>query len=329
MVRRALTATATTVEPLAFYCVCDRNHFLGLVTLINSLRLVGHCEPIYVLDCGLEPAQRRLLEAEAVLEAAPRDLHPMLLKNVLPLRRPAEVMIVVDVDVIFTRRIYSLAAQARREGKPILFLNDRTDRFHSEWETLGFGPPVPHEHINSGHYVLPSQTARWFLDLFEEAMQRVDPAKTLSNPDIRPQDPFYYGDQDVLNALIGTAIPSERFAIAERDLVSYWPFRGLRVEDERTLDCALPGGHRPVLLHHIMQKPWSAPVASTPYTQLMTRLLCSSDVAIRVPRACIPWRLRSGAMPALVRCAVSTRAWFRARVRGRTRITARLPHRGG
>lgn len=312
------------MEPCAFYCVCDRKHFLGLVALVNSLRLVGHDENIYVLDCGLEPTQRRLLRAEAVVEAAPYELHPVLLKNVLPLRRPAEVMVVVDVDVIFTGHIGHLVDQARRERKPIFFLNDRTDRFHLEWEALGYGRPMPHENIAAGQYVLPREAGRWFLELFDEALRRLDLNRTFLNPQIRPQDPFYLADMDVLNALIGTAIPIESFALAERELTSYWPFHGLRIADEKTLECTFENGSRPVLLHHILAKPWAAPVAANPYTRLMTRLLCDSDVVIRVPRGLVPWRLRTGKFARLVRCWVTIRVWFRARVRGRLGVRARM-----
>ena len=41
----------------AFYCVSDDRYFLGAVGLINSLRLVGHSEPIHLLDCGLTAGQ--------------------------------------------------------------------------------------------------------------------------------------------------------------------------------------------------------------------------------------------------------------------------------
>ncbi len=51
----------------AFYCVADERYFLGAVGLINSLRLVGHTEPIFLLDCGLTAAQRELLEPQATL----------------------------------------------------------------------------------------------------------------------------------------------------------------------------------------------------------------------------------------------------------------------
>lgn len=295
------------MEPLAFYCVCNHTHFLGLVALINSMRLVGHDETVYVLDCGLEPDQRRLLDAHAVLEPAPRSVHPVMLKNVLPLRRPAEVMAVVDVDVIVTRPIVDLVETTRREGKPLFFLNDRTDRFHPEWEELGFGPPVPHEYITTGQYVLPAEAGQRFLKVFEGALRRLDLTQTLINREIRPRDPFYYPEMDVLNALVGTAIPMESFLLAEPDLVAYWPFPDLRVEDTKALDCRLPTGFRPALLHHILEKPWVVPVSSNPYTRLMTRLLCESDVAIRVPRVMIPRRLRPGRVPAVVRASADVR----------------------
>ena len=66
----------SAIEPAAFYCVADERYFLGAVGLVNSLRLVGHDEPIYLLDCGLTDDQRELLEPEVDArrgtEAAPR-----------------------------------------------------------------------------------------------------------------------------------------------------------------------------------------------------------------------------------------------------------------
>ena len=51
----------------AFYCVADERYFLGAVGLINSLRLVGHDEPIHLLDCGLRarPARAARLRGHA------------------------------------------------------------------------------------------------------------------------------------------------------------------------------------------------------------------------------------------------------------------------
>ena len=43
---------------IAFYTVTDSHHFLGVVGLVNSLRLVGHDEPVFVTDAGLTAEQR-------------------------------------------------------------------------------------------------------------------------------------------------------------------------------------------------------------------------------------------------------------------------------
>ncbi len=65
----------------AFYCVSDARFFLGAVGLINSLRVIGHDEPIFVLDCGLTDEQRGMLAAEATLVPAPAERPPQLLKT--------------------------------------------------------------------------------------------------------------------------------------------------------------------------------------------------------------------------------------------------------
>ncbi len=57
----------------AFYCVSSAEYFLGAVAMINSLRLNGHREPIYLLDAGLSDDQRALLAAEVTIVKAPEE----------------------------------------------------------------------------------------------------------------------------------------------------------------------------------------------------------------------------------------------------------------
>src|SRR3712207_8323109 len=80
----------------AFYCVADERYFLGAVGLINSLRLVGHEEPIHLLDCGFTAEQRELLAPHVNLIAAESETPPWLLKTVAPLRHPADVIVLID-----------------------------------------------------------------------------------------------------------------------------------------------------------------------------------------------------------------------------------------
>ena len=127
-------------QPLkaAFYCVADSRYFLGAVGLVNSLRLVGHREPIYLLDCGLDDEQRRLLEREVELVAAPAEAPPWLRKTVAPLSRPAEVAVLVDADMVIARPLDELIDRAA--GGRVIAFRDRQQRFFSEWgDLLGLG----------------------------------------------------------------------------------------------------------------------------------------------------------------------------------------------
>ena len=105
-----------TRPPAAFYCVADERYFLGAVAMINSLRLNGHREPIYLLDCGLSDEQRELLDAEVTFVEAPSETPPYLLKTVAPLAHPAEIIVLIDVDMI----VCPLARRADRDrSRPV------------------------------------------------------------------------------------------------------------------------------------------------------------------------------------------------------------------
>ena len=80
--------------------------------MINSLRLIGHREPIYLLDCGLSDDQRELLAAEVTIVEAPAEAPPYLLKTIAPLAHPAEVMVLIDADMIVTRSLGELIERA-------------------------------------------------------------------------------------------------------------------------------------------------------------------------------------------------------------------------
>src|SRR3954452_7149248 len=85
---------------VGFYLVSDARYFIGAVALINSLRLVGHDEPVFILDCGLTAGQRALIEREATVVASDDSRPPTLRKAVAPLRFSAAVMVLLDIDVL-------------------------------------------------------------------------------------------------------------------------------------------------------------------------------------------------------------------------------------
>ena len=313
---------------LAFYTVCDRKHFLGLVGLINSLRLQGHDDPVYVLDRGLDDWQHDALGGQAVIVSSSDTTPPTLLKHLAPLQHPADVMVIADVDLIFTGNIHSLAAQVHISQKPVFFSNDWVDRFYPEWEAFGFGPPVRHPYVNAGLMILPVEDARHFLNMLALGQERLDLGQTLFAPDlVRPLDPFFYADQDVLNAMLGTVVALDDLTIAPETAVSYWPFPGLRLADSRTLRCEFGDGAEPMVLHHILAKPWSGKVAPSVYSRCLTRLLCGPDVAVRVPVEALPRHLHATRSAPAFRHWLSGKAWLRSRIRGKLGIRRQLRRR--
>ena len=290
------------MRPAAFYCATGAAFFPGAVALVNSLRLLGHDEPIFILDCGLEPGQRRLLETEAELLEAPADEPPSMLKLVAPLAEPAAAMAVLDADVIVTRPLGELLARAG--GGDLVGFENESPRFDERWgPLLGLGELEPGPYLNSSALFAGGDGA---LELLAEARARlseIDRTGTwLGRGD--PTDPFLYADQDVVNAVALARLPRERIVALGSELAAIPPFDGVRIDDAETLAVSGPGGGRPFMLHHYARKPWLVRLRSNPYSRLMTRLTLAPDVAIGLDPSDLPARLRPGAAGAVARAAV-------------------------
>jgi hypothetical protein len=287
----------------AFYCVCDARYFLGAVAMVNSLRLQGHTEPIFVLDCGLAPAQRELLEGEARIVASEGDAPPWLAKTIAPLAHPAEVMVLIDADMIVTRPLAGLIEEAR-EGRIVAF-RDPQQRFFSEWGDLpGLGEPRRGPYVSSGLVVLPSAPGAEVLSLLHELRGQVDFEQTFWRRGVRDY-PYLYADQDVLNAILATRVEAERLVARERRLAATPPFRNLRRLDGKRPRCAYPDGTEPFVVHQFVRKPWLERVYHGVYSRLLVRLLLEPDVAIRVPEHQVPLRLRRGVAASVGRALVN------------------------
>ena len=199
----------------AFYCVSDERYFLGAVGLINSLRLVGHTEPIYLLDCGLTEAQRELLAGEVELVDAPAGGPPTLLKTIAPLQRPAQTMVLIDTDMIATRSLAELVAQAS-QGKVVAFEND-TDRHVAQWgEVLDLGPPRRQPYVSFSLVALGGEVAPETLHLLADRQSRIDFDLTYWRQRRMTDYPLLYADQDVLNAILATSVARERLVALEQ-----------------------------------------------------------------------------------------------------------------
>ena len=287
----------------AFYCVTDSRYFLGAVATLNSLRLLGHREPVYVLDCGLTSHQRELLSPHATLVPAPEHAPPWLLKTVAPLAHPADVMVLIDADIIVTRPLSELIEQAA-EPRVIAIEND-TDRFVPEWgELLGLGGVRRQPYVSSGLVFCGQPLGREVLSLMGALQDRVDFDRSFW----RGNDPAYaflYGDQDVLNAVLASdRVERKQLVALANRLVPNPPFQGVRVLDRDTLRCAHRDGTELYALHNFYRKPWLVRTRSNPYSRLMTRVLLEPDVELRLDASELPLRLRSGPMAQVARVAV-------------------------
>jgi hypothetical protein len=285
-------------EPLAFYCVADERYFLGAVGMINSLRLVGHDEPVYVLDCGLTRAQREILAPHTTLVEAPHDAPPWLLKTIAPLRHPAAIRVLVDADAIVIRRLSELTSIASA-GKVAAF-EAGYERFFPEWgEILGLGTVRRHAYLCSAVVVLggePGETTLRALDASQRRIPAPDTGwrKRREYLKTASSNPFATLDQDAFNAVLGSRLEPRDVVALDHSLAPEPPFAELRVVDDDTLDCAYDDDVAPYVLHNLGPKPWIAPVRESIYSRLLVRLLTGPRIALRVPESKLPLRLRQG-----------------------------------
>jgi hypothetical protein len=303
----------TSAPPTAFYCVCDERYFLGAAGMINSLRVVGHTEPVFVLDCGLSAEQRRLLEPHATVVRAPGEAPPWLLKTIAPLRHPAEVMVLIDADIVVTR---SLAELIERAAEPrVVAIENDSDRFVPEWgELLDLGEVRRQPYVSSGLVLMGQPIAAEILPQIEGLASRVDPARAFR----RGGDPEYalhYPEQDLLNAVLASHVDRDRTLTLPHRLAPSPPFPGVRLVDKRRLRCAYRDGTEPYALHHFGTKPWFEPARDGPYSRLLRRLLTGPDVPISIEERDLPRRLRSGVRAWLGRKRVDVSETFHWHVR--------------
>jgi hypothetical protein len=307
--------------PVAFYCVSGRDFFPGAVALLNSLRLHGHGAPMFVLDCGLEPGQRRRLESHAEVLTATTDAPPSLLKLVAPMTRPAKVMVLLDADVIVTRPLTELIKTAA-DGRLVAFENE-SRRFFPEWgELLALGPVRRGPYLTSSALFVGGGLAADLMPLVQERLERIAIDGTWLAGGTE-EDPLFYADQDVLNAVALSRLESDQTVTVEQRLAAIPPFVGIRVVDEGRLHCRYADGAEPYLLHHYYRKPWLVRLRSNPYSRLLTRALLGSEVPLRLDEHELPLRLRTGPGAGAARLAtdvlVGAPAAVRRRIGGRPR----------
>jgi hypothetical protein len=311
----------------AFYCVADARYFLGAVGMINSLRIVGHAEPVVLLDCGLTAEQRDLLAPHATLVDAPVDSPPTLLKTIAPGERPAQTMVLIDTDMIVTRSLGTLVDEAAR-GRLVAFRNDM-DRHVTEWgEVLGLGHLPRRPYIAFALVCMDRGIGEPVLGRVAELQERIDIGRTMWGRD-EPGYPLRYADQDVLNAVVAACVDGELVTAHDARLTPVPPFAGVELRDVANLRCAYADGTEPFALHHFIVKPWLERTHHGIYSRLLHRCLVGPDLPIRVPAEMLPLRFRRGPLAYVERKRVNAGQRLRWHVREPLAARLRGPGREG
>jgi hypothetical protein len=279
----------------AFYGVANARHFIGAVALLNSLRLVGHAEPFYLVDAGLTDEQRLMLSGHVEFLPAPEDVLPGHLAPYGPLQRPADVQVILDADIIVTRPLTELVATGHA-GRFVGFVNDppNHDRFFPEWgPAIGLGPLRRRPYLNAGQFVLPRAMNDRLLGPWLAGQDRIGVAGTrYYSRGVDLANPFYFSDQDVVNAVLAACLDDGELDVREHRLAPHPPFADLQLLDPARLLCRYPDGERPFVLHHTHGKPWLQATRHNVYSALLPRLLLAPDVAVRLRPDQVPLRLR-------------------------------------
>ena len=285
-------------EKATFFAVTNAGYFPAAAAMLNSLRLTGHPHDVVFGDCGLRPDQRLRLEPHSQIVEIPaseaRD--PTLLKSFPHAMSVEGVLVFIDSDMIVTDDLEPVLALAA-EGKICAFADPELDRRFPEWEELfGLGGPLREQQFISAGFLAWSHS-HWpnLLGRWREVCERIPAGATLAHGATNV-NPFAQGDQDALNAVLMSEVPSDAVALlpdAERPV---WRTTEVRVLDERTLECRLDG-QVPKLVHADgSRKPWQSRmwwrVRKDAYVRLFRRLLFADDVEVKVAPSEVPLWLR-------------------------------------
>lgn len=326
--RRERRATAFTLA--------DSRYFIGVVALLNSLRLTGHDYELVVLDCGFTDEQRARLNRHATVVALPPELaaRTVLAKPFFRELAPADgVVLWLDADVLVTGSLGQIVEKARH-GQVCAYPVDRVDqrdRRFSEWTAL-FGlaaEPRQQVYVNVGFLALGLPRHRTLLDRWWQTCEAT-PIRTVFAGEI--ENPLWAGDQDALNALLMSEVPADELLVLPESEAVFPPAaENARVLDRARLSCELDGQAVRLVHYSWVPKPWE-PLAwrrtrrplSDVYRQLLPRVLFEPDVTLRLAPREVPPSLRPGLVGAVARATIAVARPLR---RSAARVAGLLPAR--
>src|SRR6478736_1704220 len=122
---------------VTYYTISEAEFFLGTVMLLNSLRLTGNHGKLVVLDVGLRPDQRALLERHADVVDIPVKIAgtPGSMKPYPYLLGASGTVVFIDSDIVVTGPLdeaLDLGRQGRIVATPA-WTEDARNRWFAEW----------------------------------------------------------------------------------------------------------------------------------------------------------------------------------------------------
>jgi hypothetical protein len=296
------------------YTLADSSYFVGLVALLNSLRLTGNLQELVVLDCGLSKRHSDLLREHATVVPLPPDVarRKLLAKPYLhQIVSPDELVVYIDSDAVVTAPLDPILEGAAR-GRICLAQVDWPDKRHrniAEWQQLfGLATPIREQtYVNAGFVALSSERWQVLLERWWQVCSSI-PDGVLFQGEI-DTNPLWAGDQDALNALLMSEVPAGAVHLLPEAAVVFPPdLERVDVRDLGRLECAI-GDHAVSMLHYSwVPKPWEPrawrrmqrPMRDA-YARMLPRILFGDDVPLALDRREVPAWLRTGAVGAAAR----------------------------
>ena len=296
-------------EKPTYVTVVDNAYFLGAVALVNSLRITGNAGTVLVIDAGLTNDQRDRLSPHCEIRPVPvdgRGVVPSYFKPTVAMLGLHGVVVFLDSDMIVTGNLEPLYSPAA-EGAICVFPDGMPERRFEEWQDrLALAAPVRRQpYVNTGFVAVDFD--RWAVELHrwwqlcERAhVQRSETPWGVQPADVVATDPFLFGDQDVLNAILMSEVAPERVRVLDEALVAvpHWPHydRGATIVDRLSLRTVGQDKDVSILHYWAHPKPWfpgaRRRLVFGAYVELLARLLTADDVPISLPPALVPLWLR-------------------------------------
>jgi hypothetical protein len=283
-----------------FITSADSRFFVGAAAMLNSLRLSGNRGAAFVVDAGLRPEQHERLAVAAQVLTVPlalQGLHPLFAKITADLYWSNGVVVLIDSDMIVTSPLDDLIEQAAAGGIAVLPDHEITkDRQLAEWSsTFELQASLRSQrYVNAGLVALSLDHWPSFLGRWRRACDRL-PADWPSQEMFAP---FGLADQDALNALLMSEIPSDAVWIGpEWRAVHPDGLGDVEVLDAGSLECRYRGV-APILLHYALSPKaweragWRRVRGDDAYVRLLPRLLFAGDVPVRARPSEVPMWLR-------------------------------------